>query len=133
MLRVVVPLDELIDAIKTQFNRYGLLEGANERAIFLGPVAIDDGGRTIDLRMAGWIGRSLELLSAPMLDDFSAGETKQIEGDDRPCKAAQAFVFRMQHDDVVIHQHAMDRNIALRGACDFCGQCFQSGSSLGKI
>src|SRR5882762_916630 len=79
MLRVVVALDELIDAIKAQLDRHDLLEGANERSILLGPVAIDDRRWAIDLGMVGRIRRSLELLATPMLDDSFISETEQVK------------------------------------------------------
>src|SRR5260221_395965 len=98
VLGVSITVDEFIDTIKTQLDRHDLLEGANERSICFCAIAINDSGRTIDLRMAGRIGANLGVLSAPMFDDFSALETKQVEGDDRPREAAQAFVLRMKHD-----------------------------------
>src|SRR5215510_7830933 len=43
---------------------------------------------------------------------------KQVEGDDRPREAAHAFVLRMEHDDVAIHEGAIDRNVGGRGTGD---------------
>jgi len=104
MLRVMITVDEFIDTIKTQLDRHYLLEGANESSIFFCPIAVNDGSRTIDLGMAGRIGDNLGVLSAPMFGDFSTLEAKQVEGDDRPREAAHAFVLRMEHDDVTIHE-----------------------------
>src|SRR5262249_31337628 len=90
----------------------------NESSICFCPIAINDSRRTIDLGMAGRIGANLGVLSAPMFDDFSALETKQVEGDDRPREAAHAFVLRMKHDDVAIHEGAIDRNVGRRRTGD---------------
>src|SRR5262249_55327741 len=111
MLGVMITVDEFIDTIKTQLDCHNLLEGTNESSICFCPIAINDSRPTIDLGMAGRIGAKLGVLSAPMFDDFSALETKQAEGDDRPREAAHAFVLRMKHDDVAIHEGAIDRHV----------------------
>ena len=66
MLNVMITVDEFVDTIKTQFNSYGLLEVANESSIRLCLLAIDNSGRTIQLRMPGRIGTGLASLSTPM-------------------------------------------------------------------
>src|SRR5207244_11611968 len=59
MLGVMITVDEFIEAIKTQFDRHDLLEGANESAICFCPIAITDSGRTTDLAVAGRVGAEL--------------------------------------------------------------------------
>ena len=124
---VMITVDEFIEAIKTQFDRHDLLEGANESAICFCPIAIKDSGRTIDLGVAGRIGANLGVLPAPMFDDFSILEAKQVEGDHRPREAAQAFVLRMKHDDVAIHERAIDRDVCRRGTGDLGRERLQAG------
>jgi hypothetical protein len=82
----MITVDEFIEAIKTQFDRHNLLEGANEGAICFCPIAINHSGRTIDLGMAGRIGANLGVLPAPMFDDFSILEAKQVEAITGPAK-----------------------------------------------
>ena len=77
--------------------------------------------------MGGRIGANLGVLPAPMLDDFSILEAKQVEGDHRPREAAQAFVLRMKHDDVAIHERAIDRDVCGRGTGDLGCECRQAG------
>jgi hypothetical protein len=62
MLGIMITVDKFTDTIKPQFHRHDLLEGANESSICFGPIAINDGSRTIDLRMAGRIGANLRVL-----------------------------------------------------------------------
>src|SRR4029077_8260731 len=114
MLNVMITLDELVDTIKAQFNSYDLLEVANESSIRLCLFAIDNSGRTIHLRMPGRIGTGLETLSTPMFDDLAVPEAKEVKRYDRPRKAGPAFIFRMKHNDVAIHNRAINRNLRRR-------------------
>src|SRR3984893_11744811 len=59
MLNVMITADEFVNTIKAQFNSYDLLEVANESSIRLCQFAIDNSGRTIQLRMPGRIGTGL--------------------------------------------------------------------------
>jgi len=131
VLCVVVARDELIDAIKTQFDRDDLLEGANESAVFLGPVVIGDGGRTIDLRMADGLGAASRSCP-PNARRCSVGETKQVEGDDRPAKPGKPSYFEC---NMTMSSSTSMRWIVtlLLGSARFLRQIFQSGSSINKI
>src|ERR1700681_2798571 len=68
MLKVMIAVDEFVDTIKAQFNSYDLLEVANESSIRFCLFAIDNSGRTIQLRMSGRIRAGLRRLSTPMFD-----------------------------------------------------------------
>src|SRR5580693_6596367 len=79
VLDVMITVDKFVDTIKAQFNRYDLLEVANESSIRLCLSAIDNSGRTIQLRMPGRIGSGLGSLSTPMLDDLAVLEAKHVK------------------------------------------------------
>ena len=116
-MNVMITFDEFADTIKTQFNSYDLLEVANENPIRLCLFAIDNSGRTIHLRVPGRIRTGLGSLSTSMFDDPAVLEAKEVKRYDRPRKAGPAFVFRMEHDDVAIHNRAVNRNVRCRGIC----------------
>ena len=110
----MIAVDEFVDTIEAQLNSYDLLEVTNESSIRLCLFAIDNSGRTIQLRMPGRIGTGLGSLSTPMFDDLAVLEAKEVKRDDWPRKAGPAFVFRMKHDDVAIHNRAINRNVRRR-------------------
>ena len=133
MLKVMISLDEFIDTIETQFNGHDLLEVANESSIRFRPFAINNNSRTIHLRMPGRIGSGLGGLSAPMFDNFSVLETKQVKRYDRPRKAGPTFVFRVKHDSFTVHNRAIDRDVGFPGILHLSHEGPQAGQSISNI
>src|SRR5579864_4043554 len=133
MLSVMIAVDEFADTIKAQFNSYDLLEVANESSIRLCLFAIDNNRRAIHLRMAGRIGTGLGSLSTPMFDDLAVLEAKEVKRYDRPRKAGPAFVFRMKHDDVAVHNRTIYRNVRRRRIRQLRNKGPQAGQSVPNV
>ena len=114
MLGVVAVLDEAADLIKLELDGHRLLEGAHQVPVFVGLVAIGNFCRPVELSMSGWIGWRFRLLSAPMLNDFAILEPKEVEHDQRSKLALQAFVLRMQKNEIAVLERAIDSDLRAR-------------------